>query len=60
MTPIGTDRRQRMTEAGWIIRESIGRAMAEYELTHAELTAILAQEITGWSKPQLAQEWGEE
>lgn len=54
------ERRQAMTEAGWIIQEGIGRAMKEYQLTHAELTAIILQELSGWTKQQLAQDWEEE
>ena len=55
----GDQRRQSMTEAGWIIREAIARAMKEYDLSYAELVGIVASELQGWGKEQLREEWGE-
>jgi hypothetical protein len=55
----GPARREVMTEASWIVRDALARAMKEYQLTHAELTAIVIQELSGWTKAELEQEWGE-
>jgi hypothetical protein len=57
---IGEERRKRMTEAGWIVMEAFGRVMKEYELTHAEFTAVVIQNLSGWNKLQLEQEWNEQ
>lgn len=53
VTEKGTTRRQAMTEAGWIIMDAISRAVKEYDLSNAELTAIVLHELNGWTKAQL-------
>ncbi len=57
---VGPNRLQRMVESGWIIRDAIDRVMIEYELTHAELTAVLSDGLSGWTKEQLRKDWSEE
>lgn len=59
-TSVGTERRQAMTEAGWIIRDAVARATIEYKLTIAELTAIIAEELSAVVGHVLLKTWDEE
>ncbi len=47
---------ERNVQAKLHIGEAICAAMEKHELTHAELTAILAESIQSWTKSAIRQE----